>query len=133
MAPIKERSFNSSSPRARRIPGSGRPREVLACAADTAGVGVDKADITEVALPTADNEQALAGVRVLDLTGGVAGAVAGMLLADLGADVVKVHPPGPGALAGQRGRAMWDRGKRAVSADPASPDDLRAVDALIDG
>ncbi|HVT71472.1 MAG TPA: CoA transferase, partial [Trebonia sp.] len=84
-------------------------------------------------MPTAENEHALAGVRVLDLTGDMAGAVAGMLLADMGADVVKVHPPGPGALAGQRGRLMWDRGKRAVSADVTSPDDLRAVDALIDG
>ena len=66
--------------------------------------------------PTAEERHALAGVRVLDLTGTVAGAVAGMLLADLGADVVKVHPPGP---PGQPGHAMWDRGKRAVTADPS--------------
>lgn len=72
-------------------------------------------------------------MRVLDLTGSVAGAVAGMLLADLGADVVKVHPPGPGPLAGQRGRPMWDRGKRAVTVDPASEDDLLALDQLIAG
>ena len=40
-----------------------------------------KADITEVSLPSAEEQPALAGVRVLDLTGSVAGAVAGMLLA----------------------------------------------------
>jgi crotonobetainyl-CoA:carnitine CoA-transferase CaiB-like acyl-CoA transferase len=67
------------------------------------------------------------------LTGGVAGAVAGMLLADLGADVVKVHPPGSAPGAGQPGRAMWDRGKRAASADPARAEDLLALDKLIAG
>ena len=71
-------------------------------------------------MPTAEEQHALAGVRVLDLTGGVAGAIAGMLLADLGADVVKVHPPGSVPLAGRGGRAMWDRGKRAATADPSS-------------
>jgi len=84
-------------------------------------------------LPTTEEEHALAGVRVLDLTGSVAGAVAGMLLADLGADVVKVHPPGPVSAAVQRGLPMWDRGKRAVTADPSSAEDLLALDRLIAG
>jgi crotonobetainyl-CoA:carnitine CoA-transferase CaiB-like acyl-CoA transferase len=38
----------------------------------------------------------LEGVRVLDLSRMVAGAVAGMLLADFGADVLKVEQPGTG-------------------------------------
>ncbi|MGH3253047.1 MAG: CoA transferase, partial [Trebonia sp.] len=84
-------------------------------------------------MPTAEEPRALGGVRVLDLTGSVAGAVAGMLLADLGADVVKVHPPGSLPLAGQGGLAMWDRGKRAATADPASAEDLLALDRLIAG
>jgi crotonobetainyl-CoA:carnitine CoA-transferase CaiB-like acyl-CoA transferase len=84
-------------------------------------------------VPIAEEQHALAGVRVLDLTGSVAGAVAGMLLADLGADVVKVHPPGTLPPAGRPGLAMWDRGKRAAAADPSRADDLLALDQLIAG
>lgn len=84
-------------------------------------------------MPSAEERHALAGVRVLDLAGGVAGAVAGMLLADLGADVVKVHPPGTTSLADHRGLAMWDRGKRTATADPASAEDLLVLDQLIAG
>ena len=40
--------------------------------------------------------KALGGVRILDLSRMVAGGVAGMLLADFGADVVKVEQPGVG-------------------------------------
>ena len=38
----------------------------------------------------------LAGVRVLDVSGGIAGPFCAKLLGDLGADVVKVEPPGTG-------------------------------------
>jgi crotonobetainyl-CoA:carnitine CoA-transferase CaiB-like acyl-CoA transferase len=40
--------------------------------------------------------KALDGIRVLDLSRMIAGGVAGMLLADFGADVVKVEQPGVG-------------------------------------
>ena len=76
---------------------------------------------------------ALAGVRVLDLTGGLAGPVAGMLLADLGAEVVKVYLPGEGPSAAQAGLHMWDRGKRSCVLDPARRTDLEALDVLIRG
>lgn len=44
---------------------------------------------------------ALDGIRVLDLSQGAAGPTAAMLLGDLGADVVKVEPPG-----GEWGRGL---------------------------
>ena len=45
---------------------------------------------------TGQSVKPLDGVRVLDLSRMVAGGVAGMLLADFGADVVKVEQPGTG-------------------------------------
>ena len=36
----------------------------------------------------------LAGIRVIELANFIAGPLAGTLLADMGADVIKVEPPG---------------------------------------
>ena len=51
--------------------------------------------------PQATTPGACAGLRVLDLTEGLAGPMATMILADFGAEVVRVEPAGgdPGALA----------------------------------
>ena len=65
----------------------------------------------------------LDGVRVLDLSWGVAGPIAGMLLADHGADVVKVEPPGGDPFRGTPGYAAWLRGRRSVELDLHAPDD----------
>src|SRR3954465_2853515 len=62
----------------------------------------------------------LAGVRVVELSTGVAGPVAGMLLADYGAEVVKVEPPTPAAPRALAGFAVWNRNKQRRVVDPDS-------------
>lgn len=73
----------------------------------------------------------LDGVRVLDLSAYLAGPVAPLVLAELGADVVKVEPP-----AGDVHRAMepmfaaGQRGKRSVAVDLKSPDAPAVLERL---
>jgi len=45
---------------------------------------------------TTDSSGALAGTRVVDLTRILAGPLCAMMLGDMGADIVKVEPPGAG-------------------------------------
>jgi len=68
---------------------------------------------------------ALAGLRVLDLTSGIAGAYGTKLLVDAGADVVTVETPGGHPLRARDGTGALFRflhtGKRSVVAEPGSP------------
>jgi crotonobetainyl-CoA:carnitine CoA-transferase CaiB-like acyl-CoA transferase len=78
----------------------------------------------------------LAGIRVLDLGTVVAGPFGGMILADLGADVIKVEPmtSSVGASVGTPGDATWvssNRGKRCIAVDLKSPDGRDVLDRLI--
>jgi hypothetical protein len=52
------------------------------------------------------------GLRVVDITRGIAGPITTMLLADHGADVVRIEPPGGDNLVDLPGSAVWNRGKR---------------------
>jgi crotonobetainyl-CoA:carnitine CoA-transferase CaiB-like acyl-CoA transferase len=74
---------------------------------------------------------ALDGVRVADLTAGVAGPVAGMLLADLGADVIKIYQPGGGPSPAEPGLHVWDRNKRSAVFDAARERDVAALDRVV--
>jgi crotonobetainyl-CoA:carnitine CoA-transferase CaiB-like acyl-CoA transferase len=69
---------------------------------------------------------ALRDLTVLDLSQGIAGPMAGMLLADQGARVVKIEPPGGDPTRALSGARVWHRGKESIVLDlragEASPD-----------
>lgn len=71
------------------------------------------------------------GVRVLDFTKGIAGPMACMILADHGAEVVKVEPPGGDPLSNHPGYITWNRNKSLVTLDLVSYEGLRAARSLL--
>src|SRR5215475_12121307 len=82
----------------------------------------------------------LQGVRVLDLTRLVPGAFATLMLAELGADVIKVEDPRGGDPTRQLpplldGRSIYDlllnRGKRSIALDLREPDARATLDRLM--
>jgi alpha-methylacyl-CoA racemase len=74
----------------------------------------------------------LAGLRVVELAGIGPAPFAGMLLADLGADVVRVDRPGGPALAVvPPEKDLLGRGKRSIALDLKNPDDVRRVLDLV--
>lgn len=65
---------------------------------------------------------ALEAVRILDLSWGIAGPLGVMLLAEHGADVIKVEPPGGSPYRDDPQLRVWDRGRRSIELDLKSPD-----------
>ena len=82
----------------------------------------------------------LQGLRVLDIATIVAAPFAATLLADYGADVLKVEMPGTGDGARgfppqQDGKPLWwkitNRGKRFVTLDMRKPDGAALLKRLV--
>jgi crotonobetainyl-CoA:carnitine CoA-transferase CaiB-like acyl-CoA transferase len=81
----------------------------------------------------------LAGVIVLEMGTFITGPAAGMLLADLGADVIKVEQPGTGdPFRSFKGELYsphfqtYNRNKRSITIDPKNPEDLAVLDRLVE-
>ena len=78
---------------------------------------------------------ALDGVRVIELTQIMAGPFCGQVLADMGADVVKVEPPGIGdQTRRQMGEAAFravNRNKRSLTLDLKAADDVATLHRLV--
>ena len=75
----------------------------------------------------------LQDVRVVDLGSGAVAAIATMVLADFGADVIAVEAPGGDPV--RRGAAwpMWLRGKRSLALDLELESARARLDPLLDG
>ncbi|MFE5213605.1 MULTISPECIES: CaiB/BaiF CoA transferase family protein [unclassified Streptomyces] len=96
--------------------------------------------MTTAGTPTTPGSGPLSGVRVVELAGIGPGPFAAMLLADLGADVVRVDRPGGQGLGIDPAYDITNRNKRSVLVDLKAPDgpalvlDLAArADVLIEG
>jgi crotonobetainyl-CoA:carnitine CoA-transferase CaiB-like acyl-CoA transferase len=85
---------------------------------------------------------ALEGVRVVDLSRVIAGPWCGALLADLGADVIKVEDPGQGDESRtwpphRDGEAaaylLFNRNKRGIAVDLKAPEGVEVVTELVRG
>ena len=90
----------------------------------------------------ADGKSMLAGIKVVDLTSVVFGPYCTQILADLGAEVIKVEAPGTGDAFRWSAKAAvtpgmapgfmaFNRGKQSIALDLKNPDDLVAMKALL--
>ncbi|MCA0240036.1 MAG: CoA transferase [Proteobacteria bacterium] len=87
----------------------------------------------------------LAGIRVIDFTHFIAGPLATSLLADMGAEVIKIEPPArgdelryyppvPAELPAQGAPFFWaNRGKRSLALDLKKPEGIAIARELIAG
>jgi len=81
----------------------------------------------------------LAGIRILEFTEIIAGPFAGMLLSDMGADIIKIEPPdgepwrhfAPFIPTESRGFMSLNRGKRSLTLNLAKPQAQEIVRALV--
>jgi len=93
--------------------------------------------------PMSEPTKPLAGIKVLDISRVLAGPWCGQMLADMGADVIKVERPGSGDdtrhwgppwLAGTEESAYYlcaNRGKRSVTVDMAKPEGQAVIKQLV--
>lgn len=75
----------------------------------------------------------LAGVRVVELAGIGPTPFAGMMLSDLGAEVIRVDRVGGSGNPVASGSGPMERGKRAIAVDLKSPDGVEVVGDLVAG
>lgn len=75
----------------------------------------------------------LRGVKVVEIAGIGPGPHACMILADLGADVIRIERPGGQALAGGGPHMLLNRGRPSVALDLKRPEAVATVLRLVEG
>jgi crotonobetainyl-CoA:carnitine CoA-transferase CaiB-like acyl-CoA transferase len=80
--------------------------------------------------PSVDREL-LGGLTVVELSTALTGAQVGQFLADFGADVILVEPPGGSRLRSQPAFPLWARGKRSIELDVEQQSDRAVLDQLL--
>jgi crotonobetainyl-CoA:carnitine CoA-transferase CaiB-like acyl-CoA transferase len=70
-------------------------------------------------------------IRIIDMSTSIAGPVATMLLAEVGADVIKVEPPQPGRDRTEPGFRTWNRSKRSVVLDLSTEEGRAQLEQLL--
>lgn len=76
---------------------------------------------------------ACAGIRVLDLTQGLGGPLATMILADYGAEVVRVEPPGGDLGWNDPAYLLLQRGKKSIAPDLSTPAGRADLHKVVEG
>src|SRR3990167_2515441 len=89
-------------------------------------------------MPTESTRLPLEGIRVIEFTHMVMGPTCGMILADLGAEVIKIEPPGGDKTRSLPGLGIgffrsFNRNKKSVVLDIQTPEGLADAKALIAG
>lgn len=75
----------------------------------------------------------LRGMRVIEIAGMGPGPFAAMVLADMGADVIRVDRPGGGLFASGAASDLLSRGKRSICVDLKQPGGVEVVLQLVEG
>lgn len=77
-----------------------------------------------------DVADALDDIRILDLTSGIAGPLGVLMLAEHGADVIKVEPPGGHRGRSEPGSVVHDRSRRSITLDLRTPEGVVLFEEL---
>ena len=73
----------------------------------------------------------LTGFKIIELSTGRAGPLAGMLFADNGAQVIRVVPPTPDTSLESAGYPVWNRGKKEAVIDYRAPQGAAILERLL--